>query len=303
MSRNSRLVAQNKRCPWFLRCVPRAFVATIVTLPCALPGTTKADDRRYAVVARVNAKSERLTLEEVVVTVGSASVPAKAIKASPEISRNIAIVVDAGPDQSKVLSREKDLAVALINELADGNTRFTIASAGISSKTQATTTDPSVASSDVRDISEDKGEKRNVPIYDAIGSVIRQISLTSDLRVIIFIGEGNDGGSKLGYADVLNLAESNQIAFCAALVADHSLRGTKSILRYGWNLREFVGDTAGIFLENPKTQNATRRLSESVRRLRLIIFEIPFHRSGRYKISVSSLRGKRLSAQKNILIP
>jgi hypothetical protein len=303
MSRSSRLAAQNKRSPWFLRCVPRAFVAAIVTLPCALPSTTKADDRQYAIVARVGAKNAGLTLGEVVIKVGSASVRATAIKASPETPRNVAIVVDAGPDQGRVLSREKALAVALINELSDAGTSFTIARAAISPKTEEPTLDRRLAIEHIRDLAGDSGEKRNVAVYDALGSAIRQVSLIPGLGVIIFIGEGNDGGSSLRYAELRSLAESNHIACFAALIADHSLRGTKSILRYGWNLRELVGDTAGIFLENPKTPNATRRLSESVRRLRLIAFEIPFHPSGRYKISVSSFRGKGLLAQNSILIP
>ena len=303
MSKSSRLAGQNKRCPWFLRCVPHVFVAAIVTLPCALPGTSKTDDRQYAVVALVDAKSEGLTLGEVVIKVGSTSVRATAIKASPEIPRNLAIVVDAGPDQERVLSREKALAVALINELSDAGTSFTIARAAISPKTEEPTLDRRLAIEHIRDLAGDSGEKRNVAVYDALGSTIRQMSLTPGLGVVIFIGEGNDGGSSLGYAELRSLAESNHIACFAALIADHSLRGTKSILTYGWNLRELAGDTAGKFLENPKTPNATRRLSESVRRLRLIAFEIPFHRSGRYKISVSSLRGKALLAQKSILIP
>jgi hypothetical protein len=99
------------------------------------------------------------------------------------------------------------------------------------------------------------------------------------------------------------LAESNQIAFCAALVADHSLRGTKSILRYGWNLRDLTGETTGIFLENPKTPKATRRLIESVQALRLVVFDLSSVLSGRYRISVLTRRGKRLRAQKAIVVP
>jgi hypothetical protein len=303
VTRSSRLVAQNKRCPWFLRCVPRAFVAAIVTLPCALSGTTNADDRQYAVVARVDAKSETLTLKDVVIKVGSVSVRATAIKASPETPLNVAIVVDAGPDQGGVLSREKALAVALINQLSDAGTIFTIARAAISPQKEEPTLDRRLAIEYIRDLAGDRGGNQNIAVYDALGSAIRQISLSPGLRAIIFIGEGNDGGSNLRYAELRSLAESNHVACFAVLITDHSLRGTKSILRYGWNLRELAGDTTGIFLENPKTPNATRRLSENVRRLRLIAFEIPFHPSGRYKISVSSLRGKRLLAQKSILIP
>jgi hypothetical protein len=235
--------------------------------------------------------------------IGNTSVQATAVQASPEIHRNIAIVMDAGADQANVLQKERELAIVLINELSDSSTSFTVASAGTSSKTQATTLDRSVAIEHIRDIAGDSGQKRNVAIYDAIGSVIRQISLDSGLRVVIFIGEGNDGGSRLRYAELRNLAESNQVAFFAALVADHSLRGAKSILRYGWNLQELTSDTAGILLENQKTPKASRQLRESVQGLRLIAFDTPPRQSGRYKLSVSARRGKKLRAQKAIVFP
>ena len=301
MSETSRLVALNTGRSLPLRRAAGVVVATMFVVPVALR-TAKADSQQYSVVARVDAKSAGLAPSEVVVKIGNSSVPATAIKASPDIRRNIAIVMDAGPDQAKVLSIEKELAIALINALPDAGTSFTVASAGISSKVQAATLDRSAAIKHIRDITGENGEKTSVAIYDAIGSAIRQISLTPGLRVVIFIGEGNDGGSKLRYAELRNLAESNQIAFFAALVADHSLRGAKSILRYGWNLQDLTDDTAGIFLENQKLSKATRGLNESVQGLRLIAFEMPSMQSGHYRISVSG-RGKRFRAQKNMFVP
>jgi hypothetical protein len=251
MNEASRLVVLNTVRSRPLRCVAGVAVAAIFVVLVA-SGTTKADSQQYSVVARVDAKSTGPTSGEIVVRIENMSVPATAIKASPDIPRNIAIVIDAAPDQANVLSEEKELAIALINELFDAGASFTIASAGISSKIQATTLDRSIAIEHIRDITGDSGEKKNVAIYDAIGSAIRQISLTPSLRVVIFIGEGNDGGSRLRYAELRSLAESNHIVCFAALIADHSLRGARSSLRYGWNLQELTSDTAGIFLENQK---------------------------------------------------
>jgi len=302
MSESSSLVALNTERSRPLRCVAGVVVATMFAV-LAASRTTKADSQQYSVVARVDAKNAGPGPGEVVVKIGNLSVPATAVIASPEIPRNIAIVIDAGPDQAKVLSKEKDLAIALINELANPATSFTIGRAGISPKTQSATLDQSAAIDHIREIAGDSGEKTNVPIYDAIGSAIRQISAAPGLHVVIFIGEGNDGGSGLRYAELRSLAESNQIAFFASLVADHSLHGTKSILRYGWYLRELTSDAAGVFLENPKTPKAAQRLSESIRALRLITFDGPSYQRGRYKISISVQRRKRLHAQKAIVIP
>jgi len=301
MTESSRLVALDADRARLLRCV--VSITVIIFAFLVASATTKADTQPYSVVVQVHAKSTGLTSGEIVVRIGNISMPATAIKASPDIPRNIAIVIDAGPDQAKVLAEEKELAIALINELGGAGTSFTIVEAGSSPKTHATTLDTSVAIEDARDISEDRGEKRNVPSYDAIGSAIRKISLFPGLRVVVFIGEGNDGGSKLRYADLRNLAESNQIAFCAALVADHTLRGAKSLLRYGWNLRELTDDTAGIFLENQKPPKATRRLIETIRDLLLITFDMNSPWPGRHKVSILVRSGKRLRAQNFVVVP
>jgi len=303
MNEGSRPLARNTRLSLRLsRPVAGIAVATIFIVLVA-SGTTKADSQQYSVVARVDVKNAGLTSGELVVTVGNLSMPATAIKASPDIPRNIAIVVDAGPDQANVLSKEKDLAIALINDLSDGSTSFTVSSVGTSPKMQAPTQVRSVAIGYIRDIAGESGKETNVPIYDAIGLTIRQISRLPGLRVVIFIGEGNDGGSRLRYSELRNLVESNQIAFFAALVANHSLRGAKSILRYGWNLRELASDTVGAFLENQKAPKADRRLTECIQGLRLVAFEMPSMQAGHYRISVSVRRGKRLLAQKGLFIP
>lgn len=303
MNEGSRLLARSTRLSLRLsRSVAGMAVATIFVVLVAL-GPTKADSQQYSVVARVDVKNAGLTPGELDITIGNLSMPATAIKASPDIPRNIAIVVDAGPNQANVLSKEKDLAIALINDLSDGSTSFTVSSVGTSPKVQAPTQVRSVAIGYVRDITAESGKETNVPIYDAIGLAIRQISHIPGLRVVIFIGEGNDGGSRLRYPELRNLVEANQIAFFATLVANHSLRGARSILRYGWNLRELAGDAVGAFLENQKAPEANRRLSESIQGLRLVAFEMPSMQSGHYRISVSVRRGKRLLAQKGFFIP
>lgn len=268
----------------------------------AFPPTARADTSQYAAVARLDPKDTSLNASEIVVRVGDRRSPAAAIQAIPDIQRSIAIVMDRGPDQKSALSREKELAIALINEFSDGGTTFTIATAGTPSSLEVTLNQP-IAIERIRNIAVATGMKANVPIYDPIGAAIRHISRSPGLRIVIFIGEGNDGGSRMRYLELRSLAESNQVAFFAALVADHSLRGTKGILRYGWQLRELSSETAGAFLENDRTPEAIRRLSENIRGLRLISFELPRLKPGRYKISMQDRQGKRLRSQNAIVIP
>ena len=129
------------------------------------------------------------------------------------------------------------------------------------------------------------------------------MSTDESIRVVIFIGEGFDGGSKIRYQQLRDLAESIHVAFFAALVADHSLRGSKSILRYGWDLEDLAKDAAGRFLENESTPKAAREFSEAVDKLRLVTFEMPIGQIGRQKVSISLPRGNRCHAHKAIVIP
>lgn len=301
MNNSSRWIVPDANRYRRLPCISVSGAVLVSLVLAASRGDAKAHSQQYSIVARLDVNRAEPTAGEITVRIGNANVPATTIKANPDVPRRIAIVIDAGPDQTNVLGREKGLAIVLINEFSDTNTTFIIATCGTSSNPH-TASDGSTATERVRDIVAATGVKRNVPIYDPIGSVMRQVSLGPGLRMVIFIGEGNDGGSKMRYSELRSLAELDHIAFFAALVADHSLRGTKSILRYGWNLRELANDTSGIFLENEKTPKATRRLSESIRGLRLITFEMPSLPSGNYKSSVSH-QGKKLRAQRALVIP
>jgi hypothetical protein len=303
MRKNSRPRALSYGRSLSFRCVAAVTVANFFTIHIALAATAKADRQQCTVVARFDAKSAALTARDIVIKVGNVSTPVTAIQASPEIPRNIAIVLDAGPDQATVLSKEKELAVALIKKLYDGNTSFTVASVGTSSTLQPATLDRSVAIGHIREIRGDSGEKTNVPICDRIASAIRQISHSPGLRVLLFFGEGNDGGSSVSYAELRSLAESNHISVFAALLADHSLRGARSILRYGWNLQDLASETAGLSLENQKTAKAAGQISNGIRSLRLITFEMSSPPPGHWKISISLPRSKALPAQKAITIP
>lgn len=69
--------------------------------------------------------------------------------------------------------------------------------------------------------------------------------------------------------------EARYVTCLVARVNDHATRGTKSILRYGWSLKDLANDTAGTFVENSKKVGRTAiRLGGMVESLRLMTFEI-----------------------------
>src|ERR1700730_10499378 len=105
MSESSRLVALNTGRSLPLRCIAGVVVAAMCVVPVA-SRRAKADSQQFSVVARVDPKSAGLASRDMVVRVENVSVPATAIKAAADMRRNIAIVIDAGPDQAKGLLQE-----------------------------------------------------------------------------------------------------------------------------------------------------------------------------------------------------
>ncbi len=129
--------------------------------------------------------------------------------------------------------------------------------------------------------------------------LVSELSNLPGLRVLIVIAEGNDYGSTMGFKELRALVEARYVTCLVALVDDHPTRGSKSILRYGWSLRDLANDTAGTFVENSKNVGRTAtRLGEMVASVRLITFEITGPLPGRHRVSVSSTSGLRLHAQK-----
>lgn len=122
------------------------------------------------------------------------------------------------------------------------------------------------------------------------------------IRVLIFLGGGKDLGSKLSYKELRNVAEANHVACFVLLVADRSHRGPKSMLSHGWWMRELADDTAGIFLENEKMPKAIAKVSENIRAIRLITFEMDFRVPGRHVIRGNATPPLRIRLQKAIFL-
>lgn len=219
------------------------------------------------------------------------------------VPTSIALVMDTGPDQSKVLGREKELASSLINKFSNSETKFSVIRAGYRPTTLAVASARPTAATFVESIVAEPGKKSAIAIYDAVALAIQELSTRSGIRVLIIIAEGNDSGSRTSYRELREAAEAQHVSCMTAIVTDHSTRGTKAILRYGWDLQELAGDTAGLFIENDKhVDRAVDRLQRAIKSLRLVTFEIGDLPAGRHKVSVSSKSAGRLKAQRAIVV-
>ncbi len=216
---------------------------------------------------------------------------------------SIALVIDAGPNQSGILNREKEIASSLISKFSDTRTEFIVVRAGYQAATIANTSTGSVAVGSIQDISPEPGQKSQIPVYKAVASAIEELSLRPGMRVLIIIAEGNDSRSGISYKQLRASAQAQHVSVMTALVADHSTRGSKAILSYGWFLDSLAADTAGIFIDNDRnTPRVVNRLEQAIRSLRLVTFEIDGVSLGCHKMRTSSSSVGRLHAQKDVFI-
>lgn len=217
-------------------------------------------------------------------------------------STEVAIILDGGPSQAQVLDREKDLAISIVNGLSDRGGNFIVGRVGLAGRLFPKTKDRTVAVRTIQEISGDAGKRTDVAIYDLLGSAIHEMTDGPATHILIFIGGGKDLGSRSSYKELRNLAEANHVACFVLLVADRSHRGPRSMLSHGWWMRELADETAGIFLENEKTAKAMEKVSENIRALRLVIFEMDYKESGRHEIKLKSTPRLRIRVQKAVFV-
>ena len=212
---------------------------------------------------------------------------------------NVAFVIDAGPDQSRVLNKEKELALAILNTLPARVSKLLVVRAGYQHTVYPATTDRGEVTRLIQSLATEKGKKSGIPIFDAMVAAIDELSLLPGMRVLIIIAEGSDYGSTTGYKGLRDLVQGRSVSCLTALVDDHPTRGTKSILRYGWELQDLASDTAGAFVENSKrVERTATRFGEVAASFRLVTLQTVELPAGRQRISVAGPSGIRLHAQK-----
>jgi hypothetical protein len=149
----------------------------------------------------------------------------------------------------------------------------------------------------------EQGKRSPIPIYKAVALAIEDLSLRPGIRVLMIIAEGNDSKSGISYKQLRASAEAQHVPVMTVLVADHSARGPRARLHCGWDLRSLASDTGAIFLDNDRNPSRTlSRLTEAIRSLRLVAFEIEALTPGRHRVHTSSRSVGHLHAQKAVFI-
>jgi hypothetical protein len=263
----------------------------------------KTDNLQHSITLRADSPNRAINPRDLGITAEKRRANIVSVMDASEAPMSIALVMDAGPNQSAVLNREKELASSLIAEFSDTTTDFIVIRAGYQATNLVTRSVGSIAMSSLQALTAEIGKKSEIPVYTAVALAIEDLSLRPGIRVVMIIAEGNDSRSGISYKQLRASAQAQHVAVMTVLVADHSARGSKATLRYGWDLRSLASDTGAIFLDNDRNASRTlKRLTEGIRSLRLVSFEIDGVSIGRHRMHTSSNSVGRMHAQKEVFI-
>lgn len=263
----------------------------------------KTDDLQHSIVLRADSPNREIDPRDLGITAEGRRASIVSVTNASEAPMSIAVVIDAGPNQSAVLNREKKLASSLIAEFSDTTTDFIVIRAGYQATNLVTSSVGSIAMSSLHALGTETGKRSQIPVYKAVALAIEELSLRPGIRVLMIVAEGNDSRSGITYKQLSASAQAQHVSLMTVLVADHSARGSKSILHYGWDLQSLASDTAGVFLDNDRNPSRTlKRLTEAIRSLRLVTFEIDGVSPGQHRMHTSSNSVGRMHVQKEMFI-
>lgn len=165
----------------------------------------------------------------------------------PRVS--LGVLIDTSGHQKKVIEFEREV----LNSIADGFAGVTTESFVLTYADKVETLqDWSPLDTGLRRISarieldEKSGKNQRTLLYDAlyVGLLKLDNENSANSKALIIIGEGNDSGSHLRFAQLKQMAKSNHVQCFVLLVADHNLMGGR-VRHFGFNLYDLASATKG----------------------------------------------------------
>ena len=183
---------------------------------------------------------------------------------------HLVVLLDINPNQKKVLPVELALAEGVIQKLGQPGKAFSVITFGSKSPTLLKSgVQASEAVAVIRDIGlgQQSDEYLSVQLYGALNLAFEQFTDDAGPNSLLIVTEGNDGRGKM-FKQAVARARQLHVICNVAMVANHTLYGSKAIQRYGFYLRELAGRTHGRYIEvgdrPKKAPRSIDRLSESI---------------------------------------
>jgi len=172
----------------------------------------------------------------------------QATPSSPEL----VVLIDIHPHQDRVLPLEQALAEEVLHKLEQPGKTFSV----IAFSSQAPFLVKSLvpgneAITAIRSVAVEQTKEENFTVHlsDALNLALDQFKGNTGPNSLLIVSEGNDDFTGKLFKQTILRAQQLGVACHVALVADHPLRGSKSIQIYGFNLRRLAGKTQGQYVE------------------------------------------------------
>lgn len=183
----------------------------------------------------------------------------------------LVVLLDVNPHQEKVLPFEQTLAEGVVKKLGQPGSVFSVITFDaqpptlLKSRVQA---DEAIATLRNVSLGQPSQEFLSVQLYDALNLAFGEFTDDGRPRSLLVITEGNDYPHGRAFKQTVSKAQQLQVTCNVAMVAEHTLYGSKSIQRYGFYLRRLAGKTRGRYIEVGDSQkavpNSADRLSRSI---------------------------------------
>lgn len=183
----------------------------------------------------------------------------------------LVLLLDTNPHQKNVLAVELALAEGIIQKLNQSGNTFSVITFGSEPPAllkSGVAADEAIEAIRGVSIEQTRDKYFSVRFYDALDLALRQFASDALPESLLVISEGHDYLPGKTFKQTVVRAEQLHVACDVAMVADHTLYGTKAIQRYGFDLRRLAAKTHGRYVEvgggQKRTLRSADQLSESI---------------------------------------
>jgi hypothetical protein len=170
----------------------------------------------------------------------------------PPSSLQVVILLDTNPNQRKVFSLESGLATGVLDRLDHRDAAVSLITFGSGNPVLRTANaKPGEAIDAIKSVNlEQSGERYfSIHLYKALDLALDQFTDDARPKSLFIIAEGREDFGGKAFKQIISKARQLRVNCYVALVASHSLPGSKSILIYGFYLSDFARKTHGRCIE------------------------------------------------------
>ena len=186
---------------------------------------------------------------------------------------SVAVLVDTSTHQKKVIEVEREA----VNSIADGfasiaTDAFAVRYADEVQLLQDWSPIKELKAVSPRIESDDEsGQNQRTLLYEALDTALSKLDPASSTnsKVLIVIGEGNNAGGRIKYSEIKKRAKSARVQCFVLLVADHNLMGGR-VRHYGFDLYDLASATKGKAYDVERSRkNLEKAIRDVLKRVQL----------------------------------